>query len=495
MRNPAFLDALGALCFLTVALSLTFLGGCALQRYESAPLDPAASARAFDSRSTDTPGLKEYLIAHGHLSSDWPVQRWGLADLTLLAFYYHPDLDLARAQAKAAHAGASAATQRLPLGLTPRVQHHSLTTSEQSSPWSLGFELEIPIAGTARREATSERAAFLADAADLKVGSVAWAVRSEVRAKLLDCYAADRAASLLDVEIQQRRVLVGLLERRLEAGAASRVEANNARLAQVEAEGQAQAAQLVRERSLAALAQALALPLAAVRGMSLDFAAFEQTPAPPGDAGVQRAALLNRLDVRAKLLEYSAADTEVKLEVARQYPSLSISPGYLWDQGDNIWSLAATVLLPAGGNKPAIQVAEARREVAAREFLALQGRVLSEADSAEARYRQALAGAGSSHRLVRLQAARDQETKKQFDAGYADRLELTLAQLGTLAAQRNAVAVESEVQRALGALEDALQLPLAGGPVPGWTRNQASPADLAWIIHEDAPEDDEGHAR
>jgi outer membrane protein TolC len=311
------------------------------------------------------------------------------------------------------------------------------------------------------------------------VGSVAWTVRSEVRAKLLDCHAANRTASLLDAQIQQRRLLVGLLERRLEAGAASRVEANNARLAQMEAEGQAQAAQLLRERSLAALAQALALPLPAVRAISLDFGAFAQTPAPPDDAGVQRAALRNRVDVRAKLLEYAAADAEVKLEVARQYPSFSISPGYLWDQGDNIWSLAATVLLPAAGNKPAIQVAEARREVAAREFLAFQGRVLSEADGAQARYRQALAGAVGSERLVRLQAARDQETKKQFDAGYADRLELTLAQLGTLVAQRNAVSVESEAQRALGALEDALQVPLVGGPVPGWTRNQVPSAGLA----------------
>jgi hypothetical protein len=90
-----------------------------------------------------------------------------------------------------------------------------------------------------------------------------------------------------------------------------------------------------------------------------------------------------------------------------------------------------------------------------------------------------LAGAGGSDRLVELQVARDRETKKQFDAGYADRLELTLAQLGTLAAQRNAVAVESEAQRALGALEDALQMPLVGGPVPSWTRNQAPSAGLA----------------
>ena len=104
------------------------------------------------------------------------------------------------------------------------------------------------------------------------------------------------------------------------------------------------------------------MPLAAVRNMSLDFAAFRQTPAPPNDSAVQHSALLNRLDVRAKLFDYAAADAAVKLEIARQYPSVTLSPGYLWDQGDNIWSLVATVLVPAAGNKPAIQAAQARRE-------------------------------------------------------------------------------------------------------------------------------------
>ena len=109
--------------------ALASLGGCALQRYEPAPLDPAASASAFESRSVDASGLKEYMLAHGHPASEWPVQRWGLADLTLLAFYYQPNLELARAQAAAARAQVAAATQRAPIAIKPAVLHHSLTAA------------------------------------------------------------------------------------------------------------------------------------------------------------------------------------------------------------------------------------------------------------------------------------------------------------------------------------------------------------------------------
>jgi cobalt-zinc-cadmium efflux system outer membrane protein len=451
---------------------LVLLAGCALQRYEPAPLDPAASARTFESRSVDAAVLKQYMLAHGHPASDWPVQRWGPTDLTLLAFYYRPDLELARAQAAAARAQVTAATQRAPIAIKPVVQHHSLQPPETTGPWSLGFEVEIPLSGSGRREAISEQYGSMAAAAELGVGSVAWAVRSEVRARFLECFAASRTLELLDGEARERGSLVALVQRRFEVGAASALELGSARLKQAEVEAQIQNAQLAREQCLGRLARALGLPLAAARGISFDFAALEQTPVPPSDIGVQRTALLNRLDVRAKLFDYAAADAGVKLEIARQYPSVKLSPGYLWDQGDNIWSLVATLLVPAAGNRPAIQAAQARREAAARDFLALQGKVISDADAAQARYLKAREGAAAARQVVDLQAARGKEAKKQFDAGYTDRVELTLARLEALAAERNALTVGLETQRALGALEDALQVPLAGAPLPSWTREQ-----------------------
>jgi outer membrane protein, heavy metal efflux system len=130
------------------------------------------------------------------------------------------------------------------------------------------------------------------------------------------------------------------------------------------------------------------------------------------------------------------------------------------------------VLVPFAGNKPAIEAARAGREAAARDFLALQDKVISDADSAQSRYQKAQEGAASARRIVDLQFARDQKAKKQFDAGYTDRVELTFSHLEALTVERNALSVGLETQRALGALEDALQVPLAGAPVPSWAREK-----------------------
>jgi outer membrane protein, heavy metal efflux system len=449
-----------------VAICLAALYGCALQSYHAAPIDAQAGARRFESRTSDSPALREYMLAHGYTAAQWPLERWGLTELTLAAFYDHPDIEVARAQAKALRAEGTAAVQRMPLGITPRVEHHSLRTEDQSSPWSLGFEVQIPLSFASTGEAIRNRYEALAQAAELKVGATAWEIRSRVRAGLLDVYANRAEAELLANEVRERETLFALLEQRMHAGAISAAELSSAQLAMADAKGRLQIARAGTERNLATLAEALSLPLSAARSMRLDYDELQRLAPVPQNAETQRAALLNRVDIRGKLLEYAAAEAAVQLEIARQYPTISISPGFLWDQGDNVWSLAATLIPAVLGNRPAISAAQARRAVEAAQFRALQDRVIAQAQGAEAAYASLAQALAQSEQAGKLAAARVQQIERQFAAGYADRVELTTAHLDSMLAQRSALAVRLEALRAQGILEDALQIPLAGGPLP-----------------------------
>ncbi|HXV07345.1 MAG TPA: TolC family protein [Burkholderiales bacterium] len=447
--------------------TLCLLSACALQSYQPATLDPDAEAAAYMARRMDDPELQAYMLGHGHPAADWPVQRWGLTQLTLLAFYYHPDLRVARAQAAEARAQVPVAAQRLPLIASPRVEHHSRETEDSDSPWSLGFAVEIPLSGAARRDALVQRATYLAEAAELEVGSTAWRVRSRVRAALADLHAARERGALLEQDIAVRSALVGLLEKRLQAGYVGANEAAAARLGLHEAQGELSAARTAAERAQGELAAALGVPLPVVRQATLDFAQLDALPAPPEESEARSGALRNRIDMRQRLLEFAAADADVKLQVARQYPTVALRPGYLWDQGDSVWSLALDLLLPpAFGNAPAIEGARARRETAAQLALHGQSQIIAQTDAALATYRQSLAGATSLQQASATQLARSQQTQKRFDAGYADRVELTQVRLEALAVERNAQSARVEARRALGSLEDALQRPLAGGPLP-----------------------------
>lgn len=452
------------------------IAACSPQAYRPAPLDPAASAQRFDERRLDAPELHDYMRAHGLDAREWPLQRWGLSELTLLAFYQHPDLQVARSQAKAARAEAALAAQRLPLAVTPKVEHHSLRAPEQSSPWSLGFEIQIPLTPASTRDALRSRYDALAQSAELNVGAVAWEVRSRVRARLLDVYRDALDLQGLDEELRERELLQKLLEQRHEAGAASAIELNGARLSAADVRSRRQVAAAQQARDLAALAEALSMPLPAVSAMPLDFAELQQPAPSPQSVDARRAALLNRLDIRSKLVEYAAAEADVRLEIARQYPTLMLSPGFLWDQGDNIWSLAATIVPAVLGNHRAIDAAEARREVEANRFLALQSSTIARAQSAEAAYASLSQALAQAEEMRSLQAAHSQQVERQFAAGYADRVELTAARIEGIVAQRTATALRIEALRAQGALEDALQIPLSGGPLPQVARAQRDDA-------------------
>jgi outer membrane protein TolC len=346
------------------------------------------------------------------------------------------------------------------------VAHHSLRTAEQSSPWSLGFEVEIPLSAASRKDAIRNRYDALARAADLRIGAAAWEVRARVRARLLDVYANALETELLQNEVREREAMLTLLEQRLEAGAVSSVEVNSARLAAADARSRLQVTRSAGARDLAALAEALSLPLPLVRSMQLDYAELQQTAPPLQDLEMRRAALLNRLDIRGKLLEYAAAEADVRLEIARQYPTIALSPGFFWDQSDNIWSLAATLVPAVAGNRPAIAAAQARREVEASQFRALQDRVITQAQGAEAAYASLAQALTQAEQVNALHLNRVQQVERRFAAGSADRVELTAARLEMLIAQRTAFALRVEALHAQGALEDALQIPLTGGPLP-----------------------------
>ena len=91
-----------------IRVSLAFLillaacSGCV--RFEPKPLDLDRNVDTFQGRTLGDAGLRAYLVTNG-VTGDWPRQVWEFKALTVAAFYYHPDLDVARAKWAVASAG------------------------------------------------------------------------------------------------------------------------------------------------------------------------------------------------------------------------------------------------------------------------------------------------------------------------------------------------------------------------------------------------------
>lgn len=435
---------------------LLSLNGCA--RFHDQPLTAEKSLAELEARALTDAGLKSFLETNLHSSVTWPLASWNFTNLSLAAFYFHPDLDVARAQLGGAKAARITAGERP----NPTVSWSPGYNTTVSPAWILGGSFDIPIETMGKRGYRIAQAAHLSDAARFNLAATAWQVRSRVRKSLVALYGAGESEALLKKQEAIQTESVRLLEAQLQAGAVSTFEVTQSRVALNQTRFALHDAEKQSVTARAQLAEALGLPLTALDAVTLSFDEFKQFPGDVPDVAARRQALVNRADILGALAEYAATQSALQLEIAKQYPNIHLSPGYQLDQTEYKWSLGLTVELPVlNQNQGAIAEATAKRAVIAAKFNALQARVLSEIEQAVGGYRAALKKAGAAESLnIELQKQL-RAAQGMLDAGEISRVELGHRQLELTTASLAQLDALVKAQESLGALEDALQSPAA----------------------------------
>jgi outer membrane protein TolC len=439
---------------------LVLLAGCA--RFQPRPLAPEASAARFDGRRLDDAGLRAFLATNSTTPASWPLARWDLNSLTLAAFYFHPDLAVARAQWSAAQAGVITARQ-IPNPSVTVSPAYDTQIPNNPSPWIIPVTFDLPIETAGKRGKRVAEAEQVVEAARLGFVSTAWQIRGGVRSGLLDYGLAGRRADLLEQQLAAQTNIFRLLQGQFEAGAVTRSELTLLEIACHKTQLDLNDARAKRADARARLAQALGVSLAALDGVELVFDFASAASAAPAPADARGLALRQRADILGALAEYAAAEADLRLQIAKQYPDLHLGPGYAWNNGnasDNQWSLGLTLELPIlDQNQGPIAEAEARRKLAAAKFLALQAQVVGQIDRAVAAVQSAREQLQNGTELIETEGRREQSAEARFRAGAGDRTDVLNAHLESISAALMALDNEERLQSALGALEDALQQP------------------------------------
>ncbi len=427
------------------------------------PISPSLTASAFESRTLDNPGLKEFVEKNLHREiAPRPPRSWDFEMLTLAAFYYHPDMDVARAGWGVARAGVITAGGRPNpgIGFTPQ---YNADTAGELSPWTLGFNLDIPMETAGKRGYRIARAEHISEAARLNIAGVAWQVRSRLRRDLLSLYRAERAEALLQEQQRVQEEIVSLLEQRLSFGEASQPDVTQVRISLAKTLLTLRDAQKQRSEVRVQVADALGLPVDALNNIHISFDFIEQIPLtkdiPLKD--VRHQALLSRSDILGALSKYAAVESSLQLEITKQYPDIHIGPGYEYDQGDNKWSLGFSISLPIlNRNQGPIAEAEARRKEAETRFIVLQSRIIGEIDRAFAGYCSALQKLETADSLQSTKEKQLQSIQTMFNAGETDRLSFLSSQSELYSIALLQLDALANSQQSLSLLEDAVQRPL-----------------------------------
>jgi outer membrane protein TolC len=437
--------------------------------YHQEPLSPAETASALDSRTLHDRRLQKFIaVSLKRSASADPISTWDLSTLTLVAIYYHPDLDIAHAKLAGAEADAITARQRP----NPTISFTSIFSQAAvagaipagAAPLTIGPVVDFILETAGKREYRTEQARHLEESARWDLATAGWQVRGHVRNALLNLWAAQQRLSLTRRRLELQEQLVGLLERRFAEGEASSLDVTRERINR----GQITFAMRDLERSVAEarvqLASAIGVPVRAIENTNLSFEALDHPPAmPAGLAGgdLRREALTKRTDVQAALAEYGAAQSALQLEVANQYPNVTLGPGYNYDLGDNKYILGIGADLPVfHQNQGPIAKALANRQQALASFTALQAQIVGAVDQAEAAYRTAMRSVATGDTLLAEDDRREQQVEGAFRAGQVDRPALVTTELEAAATALSRSDAMVQRLHAIGALEDALQQPL-----------------------------------
>jgi outer membrane protein TolC len=387
--------------------------------------------------------------------ASWPPKTWNLQTLSLAALYFNPALDLARARlARADAAMVTAGARPNPtLGISPGIP----------SPYLLTLDFSFPIETAGKRGYRVQSARNLDQAARFDLADSAWTVLSGVRLALLNYLLASRNLELVRSEEQVRRDQLKILEQIQSAGEIPRLDVDLARIEHSKTEVALRAAEGQTAEAETSLVAAIGIPVAGIRGAQF---AWPELDAPPNletfsPAEIQRDAVLNRMDVRRSLAQYAAAEADLQLEIAKQYPDINIGPGYTFEETHSFFTVGLSSVIPLfNRNLGPIAEAEARRKEAAAAFLQTQAQVIAKCEHAFATYTAALRELAEAQSLYQFQETQLQTVQQAIRAGADNRLSLDGVQIQLSVLAKARLDALGRAQRALGDLEDAVQRPL-----------------------------------
>lgn len=465
---PGNRHAPGCAVGLLLALTLT---ACA--SYHAQPLQPKQSAQAFAARQLDSTTLRDAVAPLlPQPPAQWPPAHWNRGTLLAVALVENPQLATARAEVAAAlaHEITAAQNPNPTLGLQAEYALHDV------KPWLYGISLDLPLQWPQQKRLKIDLSRLATSNARWQLMNQTWAVRRQLVGALSDWEAARRRNQLLTRLSADRQRLVKLEKSRVDAGEDGPAVLTTARTALLKTIQKLAQARATRVSAQAAIAAALGLPPQALDDLKFDWSDWGRPPTLAATRlnAAREQALLSRADLAAAIDSYAAAENTLQLAIARQYPQLSLTPGYYWDHGIHKFPLGISLTLPIfNQNQGEIAEARAGRKLAAQKMLALQDDIYGQIAGAERT--ETIAHDNVDIAAQQLQNARQQAHRATLGLrlGALDRGTQLAAAVTVTEAALQQLDARAQLQAARDALENALHTPLSG---PELALRQPSPS-------------------
>ncbi len=451
-----------------ISLLCVAMQGCVKHSYVAEPVNTSNVLSEINSWNIDNLDLNRFLLANGISSEQLNNNAFSIERLYLTSLYYDPEMQVAYKKWKKAQVAAEHANYSINPELSIPLEHHSETSSGQSE-WTIGAVLSFIYERKGKREARQARANVDLLNAKLAITKLAFEKLGRLEEQYHLYIVTKTKITEIENEIDVLKDLLEQLEKKYELGAASQFEISTIKL-----ELQQRLFQLTLQENifqenkddLLALSNLSyseydSVDIEYINPLSLTKGIYKQSDIIETDISSLQSMLLdNHLEMAMVLNDYAQSEAELRLEIESQYPDIVLSPGFIFDQSDNIWALGASWVLPFFKNTEQnlnILSALEDRKIKQREVVVLQKNLLN---SLYMKYNSILRHKNTldiSDEIIASIEERASEINNQIEIGGIDSVTLLRNRMEFYKAKQAQIEIYYEAIDAMHELEHLLQ--------------------------------------
>jgi cobalt-zinc-cadmium efflux system outer membrane protein len=420
------------------------LSGCNFISYGTKPIANQQVIEKITAKDPEDPRFKEFLKIQGFKEDSLPIKEWGLNELMLCALFFNPRLEIAKKEWDVAKIQEMIAPIKAPSSVGFESGRQTTGVKENSrDAFGLSFTTLFETADKAKiRE---ERARNQSLIKRLELRKLAWDIKTDLTLNYLRYHQLLLNLQIIRSEIKLQNEILNMLKKRKSLGLSSSIDSN---FNQIELNKNIQKLneeqyQLNETKSkLASILGISAEKLNTMRianiNMDQSIEIFNKTL---DDETKQRdvinLGLFNRIDLRIALAKYAVSESQLKLNVANQYPDIRFSPAYIFDYGSSKWLLGVTSLIPTvEKNKNLVEEAKKLRDIESLQVEKIQTSIINELAKLRDNYTNAKDMVRKDTEDLSAANALENSIESKFNQGEIDRIELTQQKLITMQYKR-----------------------------------------------------------
>jgi cobalt-zinc-cadmium efflux system outer membrane protein len=339
---------------LTIFIVFLSTQGCMYQTYYEEPINVTEVIEEINSWSISNPYLNRFLKLNGVVPEIIQTNIFSINRLFLTGIYYDPEMQTAYKKWKKSKIVLGNSDYKINPEFFVPLEHHS-DTSGGESEWTIGLVLSFIYERKGKREARIAKKKIKLLNLSLEIYRLALDRYGLFKEKY-HAYAL-RQAKITEIEngLIVLKDLFLQLQYKYELGAVSQIELNSTRLelqrSSFELSLQENKLQENKDELLMMTnlvhSELDTIEIETTEPLLFAKTAYEEMDIIGSDLSeLQKMMMDNNLDMAIELNDYAQSEAGLRLEIEKQYPNLVLSPGFIFDQTDNLWSLGTSWVLP-----------------------------------------------------------------------------------------------------------------------------------------------------